>query len=88
MGGQGWPQPSTFEPRANPNIVTTQDVRAHARMEQEGREAAIHAQAIKAVAAAVENENPAANPLGKFGIVESAPEPPQDALDSFFDLKM
>jgi hypothetical protein len=84
-----FPQPSTFEPKPNPNIVTTEDVREfaaaqkHERMEQEGREAAIHARGVQAVAAAVEAENPA-----HFGIVESAPEPPQDALDSFFDLKM
>jgi hypothetical protein len=100
-----WPQPSpggagrearslasTFEPRPNPNIVTVEDVQRDiaARMEQEGREAAIHAQGVQAVAAAVENEKPApiAAPGNKFGIVESAPEPPQDALDSFFDLKM
>jgi hypothetical protein len=99
-----FPQPSTFEPRPNPNIVTTEDVRDYirgdaGRMEQEGREAAIHAQGVKAVAAVIESApyhpndprhadpEPAA-PGNKFGIVESAPEPPQDALDSFFDLKM
>ena len=83
-----FPQPSTFEPRPNPNIVTTEDVQRDtaARMEQEGREAAISAQGLKAVAEAIETGNPA--PGSKFGIVESAPEPPRDALDSFFDLKM
>jgi hypothetical protein len=59
-----------FEPKPNPQIVTTQDVRDHAaQQQQEAQEAHDDHQAA-------------------FGIVESAPEPPQDVLDQFMNLDL